>query len=112
MNSRRPWFGLALCVLVCVVVTLASGLIVPRAEAQKARADHRYDYKVVCLTYNPGERLSDDARAKRFEGLLNEYAREGWEPVTELMSRSAVQTVGGAITTRDTLAFVAFRRAR
>ena len=60
MNARRTWFGLALCFL--VVMTLALVFIAPRAEAQKNRAEHRYDYKVVCFNYNPGERLSDVAR--------------------------------------------------
>ncbi len=110
MNARRTWFGLALCFL--VVVTLASGLIAPPAEAQKTRAELRYDYKVVCFSYNPGERLSDDARATQFERLLNDHARNGWEPVTDLLNRSTVQTVGGAVTTRDTISFVAFRRPR
>ena len=110
MNARRTWFGLALCFL--VVVTMTAGLIAPPAEAQKTRAEHRYQYKVVCLTYNPGERLSDDARATRFERILNDYASDGWEPVTDLLSRSSVQTVGGAVTTRDTVSFVAFRRPR
>jgi hypothetical protein len=110
MNARRTWFGLALCFL--VVLTLASGLIAPQAEAQKTRAEHRYDYKVVSFSYNPGERLSDYTRAKQFERLLNDYARDGWEPVIDLMNRSSVQTVGGAVTTRDTITFVAFRRPR
>ncbi len=110
MNARRTWFGLALCFL--VAVTLAWGLIAPPAEAQKTRAEHRYDYKVVSLSYNPGERLSDDARATQFERLLNDYARDGWELVTDLLNRSTVQTVGGAVTTRDTISFVAFRRPR
>jgi hypothetical protein len=110
MNARRTWFGSALGFL--VVVALASGLIAPRAAAQKRPAEQRFDYKVVCFSYNPGERLTDDARATRFERLLNDYARDGWEPVTDLLSRSTVQTVGGAVTTRDTVTFVAFRRPR
>ncbi len=110
MNARRTWLGAALCFL--VLVGLASGLVSPRAEAQRARAEPRYDYKVVCFRYNPGERLTDDARAKRFEHLLNDYARDGWEPVGDLLSRSHVHTIGGGITTRDTVAFVAFRPPR
>ena len=110
MNARQTWFGLALGFL--VVVALVSGLIAPRAEAQKARADQRYEYKVVCFQYNPGERLSDDARAKHFERLLNDYARDGWEPVIDFLNRSTVQTIGGGVTTRDTITFVAFRRPR
>jgi Enoyl-(Acyl carrier protein) reductase len=110
MNARRTWFGLALCFL--VGLTLAPGLIAPRAEAQKTRAEHRYDYKVVSFSYNPGERLSDDTRAKQFDRLLNDYARDGWEPVIDLLNRTTVQTVGGGVTTRDTVSFVAFRRPR
>ena len=62
MNARRTWFGLALGFL--VLVALAPGLVTPTAGAQKARAEPRYAYKVVCLRYNPGERLGDDARAR------------------------------------------------
>ena len=89
-----------------------AGLRAHRAlgPVQKARAEHRYEYKVVCFSYNPGERLSDDARAMQFERLLNDYARNGWELVTDLLNRSNVQTVGGGVTTRDTITFVAFRR--
>jgi hypothetical protein len=50
--------------------------------------------------------------AKRFERLLNNEAKAGWEPVASLLSRSTVQTVGGAITTRDSTSFLAFRRPR
>lgn len=110
MDTRRTWFGLALCAF--IAGTLASGLVAPPAEAQKTRPDQRYEYKVICLSYNPGERLSDEARATRFERLLNDHARDGWEPVTDLLSRSTVQTIGGGVTTRDTISFVAFRRPR
>lgn len=110
MNTRRNWFGLALGFL--ALATLASGRLAPPAEAQKTRTEHRYDYKVVCFSYNPGERLRDDARATQFERLLNDYARDGWEPVIDLLSRSNVQTIGGGVTTRDTVTFVAFRRPR
>ena len=110
MNARRTWFGLALGLL--VLAALAPGLVMPTAGAQKARAEPRYAYKVVCLRYNPGERLGDDARATQFERMLNDYARDGWEPVTDLLNRSTVQTVGGGVTTRDSVSFVAFRRPR
>ena len=91
-----------------------SGLGAHRApgRAQKTRTEHRYEYKVVSLSYNPGDRQSDDARATQFERLLNDYARNGWELVTDLLNRSNVQTVGGGVTTRDTITFVAFRRPR
>jgi hypothetical protein len=115
MNTRRTWFGSALCFV--VVVSLARGLIAPPAEAQRTRAERTraeppYAYKVVCFRYNPGERLSDDARAAQFERQLDDYAREGWEPVAGLLTRSAVHTVGGGVTTRDSVSFVAFRRPR
>ncbi len=110
MNDRRTWFGLAL--LLFLVLALAVGLSAPGAAAQKARAEPRYEYQVVHFSYNPGERLTDNARAAAFERVLNEQAREGWEPVINLLDRSTVQTVGGAVTTRDTTTFVAFRRPR
>ncbi len=71
-----------------------------------------WEYKVSVISYNPGERLNDDQRAARYEKLLNAEAREGWEPVTALLTRTTVQTVGGAVTTRDSTSFVAFRRPR
>ena len=110
MNARRTWFGLALGLL--ILVALAPGLVTPMAGAQKARAEPRHAYKVVCFRYNPGERLDDDARAAQFKRLLNDYARDGWEPVADLLNRSTVQTVGGGVTTRDSVSFVAFRRPR
>jgi hypothetical protein len=82
-------------------------------QAQRARADRReFEYKVDVLSYNPGERLTDAQRARQFEMLLNREAKDGWEPVTSLLSRSTVQTFGGAITTRDSTSFLAFRRPR
>lgn len=110
MNARRNGWGWALALL--VVAATAPCLITPPAGAQRARAEPRYEYRVVNFRYNPGERLGDEARAKQFERLLNEYAGEGWEPVADLLSRSTVQTVGGAVTTRDSVSFVAFRRPR
>jgi hypothetical protein len=94
------------------LVALAPRLVTPTAGAQKARAEPRYAYKVGCFRYNPGERLGDDARAAQFERLLNDYARDGWEPVADLLNRSTVQTVGGGVTTRDSVSFVAFRHPR
>jgi hypothetical protein len=110
MNDRRSWFGLALGL--SLLVGLAAGLIGPTAVAQKPRAEPRYDYKVVNFSYNPGERLADNARAVTFERVLNNLAREGWEPVTNLLDRTTIQTIGGGVTTRDTTSFVAFRRPR
>ena len=110
MYARRTWFGLALGFV--VMITIASGFSVPTAKGQKPRTEHRYDYKVVAFSYNPGERLSDDARATQFQRLLNDYARDGWEPVIDLLNRNTVQTVGGGVETRDTVTFVAFRRPR
>jgi hypothetical protein len=110
MIDRRNWFGLALGLF--LVVVLAAGLIAPTAVAQKFRSEPRYDYKVVNFSYNPGERLTDIARAAAFERVLNEHARDGWEPVINLLDRTNVQTIGGGVTTRNTTSFVAFRRPR
>ncbi len=115
MNARQTWFGLTIGFLVLVILTW--GLMVPPAEAQKARAEPRYEYKVSPFRVSPNDRLGDDllgddARATQFERLLNDYARDGWEPVIDLLNRSKVQTSGGAVTTADTVAFIAFRRSR
>jgi hypothetical protein len=91
---------------------LVSAWRVPDAIAQKTRADADWEYKVSVFSYNPGERLSDEQRARIFEKALNDQARQGWEPVGSLLSRDTVQTVGGAVTTRDTTSFVAYRRAK
>jgi hypothetical protein len=90
---------------------LSSTLRSPAAAAQKAR-DAQWEYKVGVFTYNPGERLTDERRAALYERALNQHAGDGWEPVGSLLSRDTVQTVGGAITTRDTTSFVAYRRRR
>jgi hypothetical protein len=86
---------------------------VPEVRAQRAKTDrHAFEYKVIVLTFNPGERLTDAQRATQFEKLLNTEATAGWEPVTSLLTRNTVQTIGGGVTTRDSTSFVAFRRAR
>jgi hypothetical protein len=110
MNDRRTWFGLALGFL--PAVAMAAWLVAPSALAQKPRGEVRYEYKVVNFSYNPGERLTDNARAAAYERVLNDHARDGWEPVIDLLERTTVQTIGGAVTTRDTTTFVAFRRPR
>jgi hypothetical protein len=79
--------------------------------AQKA-TDAPWDYKVGVFTYNPGERLTNERRAALYERALNQQAAEGWEPVGSLLSRDTVQTVGGAVTTRETTSFFAYRRRR
>jgi hypothetical protein len=84
----------------------------PSAVAQKARDEAQWDYKVGVFSYNPGERLSDERRAAIYERALNEQARQGWEPVGSLLTRDTVQTAGGAVTTRETTSFVAYRRRR
>ncbi len=94
--------GLALTVALCA----------PRAEAQKDREAVAWEYKVAPFSYNPGERLTDDQRAAFYEKTLNEQARQGWEPVGSLLSRNVVQTVGGGVTTRDSVSFVAYRRPK
>jgi hypothetical protein len=95
-----------------VGLTLASVLRLSEAKAQKPRGEPQWDYKVGWFSYNPGERMNDEARRTVFERNLNERASEGWEPAGVLMNRTVVQTVGGAITTRDTVSFVVFRRQR
>jgi hypothetical protein len=107
---RSLWVGLI--VGVSLGVELSSTLRSPEAAAQKARDDDRWDYKVGVFSYNPGERLTDERRAALYERVLNQQAGQGWEPVGTLMTRDTVQTVGGAVTTRDTTSFVAYRRRR
>jgi hypothetical protein len=107
---RKLWVGLTVCVF--LGVGLATTLPSPEAAAQKARDDAQWDYKVGVFSYNPGERLTDERRAALYERALNEQARQGWEPVGSLLTRDTVQTVGGAVTTRETTSFVAYRRRR
>jgi hypothetical protein len=108
--SRRLGIGL-LVVALCGPV-LAWTRAVPEAQAQRARAEAVWEYKVGVYSYNPGERLTDEQRAAFYERTLNEQARQGWELVGSVLSRDTVQTVGGAVTTRDTTSFVAYRRPR
>ncbi len=104
--------GSVVIALLGVSFVLAMGQA-PELRAQRAKAVRlAWEYKVSVISYNPGERLNDDQRAARYEKLLNAEAREGWEPVTALLTRTTVQTVGGAVTTRDSTSFVAFRRPR
>jgi hypothetical protein len=107
---RTLWVGLI--VGGSLGVGLSSTLRSPEAAAQKARDDAPWEYKVVVFTYNPGERLTDVRRAAVYEHALNQHAGQGWEPVGSLLTRDQVQTVGGAITTRETTSFFAFRRRR
>jgi hypothetical protein len=44
--------------------------------------------------------------------MLNEQVREGWELVGSMLNRDTIQTVGGAVTTRDSTSFLAYRRLR
>jgi hypothetical protein len=76
------------------------------------REEGGWEYKVGVFSYNPGERMSDELRAAFYERTLNEQARKGWEPIGSLLTRDTVQTVGGAVTTRDTTSFVAYRRPK
>ncbi len=91
---------------------LGTTLRLPEAVAQKTRDEAQWEYKVGVFYYNPGERMTDERRAAVFERELNEQARQGWEPVGTVLTRDTVQTVGGAITTRDSTSFVAYRRRR
>jgi hypothetical protein len=108
--GRRLW--IALIVVGVSGLGLGASLRSPEAVAQKPRDDAQWDYKVGVFYYNPGERLTDEHRAAVFERELNEQARQGWEPVGTVLTRDMVQTVGGAITTRDSTSFVAYRRRR
>lgn len=108
----RRTIGIGLIVGGLVGLGLGSTLRSPEvAAAQKAR-EVQWEYKVGVFTYNPGERLTDEKRAALYERALNQHAGQGWEPVGSLLSRDTVQTVGGAITTRETTSFVAYRRRR
>jgi hypothetical protein len=108
--SRRLW--ITLIVVGVFGMGLGKTLRFPQAVAQKARDEPQWEYKVGVFYYNPGERLTDERRAAVFERELNEQARQGWEPVGTVLTRDTVQTVGGAITTRDSTSFVAYRRRR
>jgi hypothetical protein len=107
----RRTLGIGLIVGGFLGVGLSSTLRSPQA-ADKARDEAQWNYKVQIFSYNPGERLTDERRAGLYAQALNEQARQGWEPVGALLTRDTVQTVGGAVTTRDTTSFVAFRRKR
>jgi hypothetical protein len=107
---RTYWIG-----SIAVGVALVGALVMvstSEVRAQKGKVDPTWDYKVSVLTYNPGERFNDDQRASQFEKILNDQARQGWEPVGSLLSRNTVQTVGGGVTTRETTSFLAFRRPK
>jgi hypothetical protein len=108
--NRKLWIGLTACGLFWLLLTRSGGM--STAEAQKARDESQWEYKVFVASYNPGERMTDEQRAASYERTLNEQARKGWEPVCTLLSRDSVQTVGGAVTTRDTTAFLAYRRLK
>ena len=110
MNDRKTRLGWAVALL--LAITMAVELIAPIAMAQRQRGETRYEYKVLNFSYNPGERMTDIARAAAFQRTLNDQARDGWEPVLNLLDRTNVQTLGGGVTTRDTTTFVAFRRPR
>ena len=101
-----------------LVVIVGLGLVaspwVLEARGQRPRVEEpsRWEYKVGVLSYNPGERLTDDQRAAQYERSLNEQSAKGWELVGAVLDRDSVQTVGGAVTTRDTVSFIAFRRPK
>ena len=107
--NRKLWPGLAVGSLIGLAT---SGMLrLPEAKAQK-REEAAWEYKVAPFSYNPGERLTDAQRAAAYEKTLNEQAREGWEVVGSVLARNVVQTVGGGVTTRDSVSFVAYRRPR
>src|SRR5262245_7052443 len=100
--------------IACALVSLAAAysLRSPEAKAQRARTEALWEYKVGVVSYNPGERLNDEQRSRSFERTINEQAREGWELVGSVLNRNTIQTVGGAVTTRDSTSFLAYRRPR
>jgi hypothetical protein len=102
--------GLIACGLASLVA--AYGLRAREARAQRARTEPPWEYKVGVLSYNPGERVTDEQRRAFYERTINDHAREGWELVGSLLNRDTVQTVGGAVTVRDSISFVAYRRPR
>jgi hypothetical protein len=108
--NRKLWIGLVVGGLFGLLLT--SVLRSPTAMAQKNRDEAAWEYKVAPFSYNPGERLTDEQRAAFYEKTLNEQAKLGWEPVGSLLSRNVVQTVGGGVTTRDSVSFVAYRRPK
>jgi hypothetical protein len=107
---RKVWIGTVLAALVGVALIAAPR--VSEVQAQKPRAEPEWEYKVGVFAYNPGERMTDEQRAAVYQRVLNEQALQGWEAVGSVMSRDTVQTVGGAVTTRDTTSFVAYRRPK
>ena len=108
----RHRIRIGLIVVGVVGIGLGWTLRAPEAAEQKGRDEAQWEYKVGVFAYNPGERLTDERRAAFYEKVLNDHARQGWEPIGSLLSRDTVQTVGGAVTTRDTTSFVAYRRKR
>lgn len=108
--NRTLWTGLIVGGL--VGAGLCSPLRPGQALAQKGREEERWEYKVVVFAYNPGDRLTDERRSALFERTLSQQSAQGWEPVSSILNRDTIQTVGGAVTTRETTSFVAFRRRR
>ena len=108
--TRSLRFGLIAAAAIIPAALLAPRI--PEARAQKDREPIAWEYKVGILSYNPGERLTDAQRAAEFAKALNQEARQGWEPVGPLLSRTEVQTVGGGVTTRESTSFLAYRRPR
>jgi hypothetical protein len=93
-------------------LVLSGTLMLPEAKAQKRTEETLWEYKVAEITYNPGERATDAQRAAAYEKTLNTYGREGWEAVGSILGRNIVQTIGGGVTTRETVSFVAYKRPR
>ena len=108
--NRKLWLGLIVGGLTGLV--LSGMLMLPEAKAQKRSEETAWEYKVAPISYNPGERATDAQRAAAFEKALNTHAREGWEAVGSILSRDTVQTIGGGVTTRETVSFVAYKRPR
>ncbi len=111
MTRKLGWAALLSTIVGLGILATAQA---PQAKGQKlaAAVETQWEYKVTIFSYNPGERLTDDRRAARFEKTLNDLARQGWEPVGSLLSRDTIQTVGGGVTTLETVSFVTLKRPK
>ncbi len=108
----RRMLGIGLLVGVLIGAGFTAVFRSNEALAQKNRDDAAWDYKVGTFSYNPGESITEEKRAALYERALKEHAAQGWEPVGSILSRDNVQTIGGGVTTRDTISFVAYRRKK
>ncbi|MDX2035528.1 MAG: DUF4177 domain-containing protein [Isosphaeraceae bacterium] len=109
--SRRSVLISAFLLAAAVVPTAAPLVLEAQVASKSPARETTWQYKVEAISYNPGERLTNDQRAKQYENAINENAKKGWELVGSILDRDTVQTVGGGVTTRDTVSFLAYKRA-